>query len=102
MVGFTFCYQGCVENPLNLALCHEDVCFFVHLFVIHLFISFDKSLLRPEVLRSHLHLHTLHGVVGSVPAVPGDAVTAVLVVLALAVVHAIWVGVSAAVVPVAT
>ena len=50
---------------------------------------------------SDLHLYSLHGVVGPVPAVPSHAICA-LGVQPSAVEHAIQVGVCAAVVPVAT
>ena len=48
-----------------------------------------------------LHFHTFEGIVGSMPAIPADAIH-VLSVLAKAVVHPSEVGVCAAVVPVAT
>lgn len=54
-----------------------------------------------EDFRTDLHLHSLEGVVGSMPAIPADAIH-VFPVLPLAVVDPIEVGVCAAVVPVAT
>ena len=48
-----------------------------------------------------LHLHSLEGVVGAMPAVPSDPIC-VLCVCTIAVKNAIQVGVSAAVVPVTT
>lgn len=48
-----------------------------------------------------LHFHPFEGVVGSMPTIPTYAIH-VLLVLTLAVVHPIEIGISAAVVPVAT
>lgn len=64
-------------------------------------IAAAASSLGLEGFRADLHFHTFEGIVGSMPAIPGDAIH-VLPVLPQAVVHPIEVGVCATVVPVAT
>lgn len=66
-----------------------------------LFCPIADLFLRPEVFWADFHLHSFEGVARPVPAVPGDAIQ-VLVVLPEEVVHAVEVGVRAAVVPVST
>lgn len=61
----------------------------------------SSLLLGREGFWTDLHLHPFEGIVGSMPAIPADAIH-VLPVLPQAVVHPIEVGVCAAVVPVAT
>lgn len=67
----------------------------------HISLQWLPAFLGLEGFRTDLHLHSFERVVGSMPAVPADAIH-VLPVLPLAVVHPIEVGVCTAVVPVAT
>lgn len=84
--------------PTLLSSCSASLAF-------HVPHSNSSALQQPslglEVFWTDLHLHPFEGVVGSMPAVPSDAIHMCLV-LPQAVVHPIEVGIRAAVVPVAT